>query len=46
MANKAPGYFKVTSNGQSGWQWEPISQMGQTIAMSPNVPERMLHSKP
>jgi hypothetical protein len=26
--------------GQSGWQWELISEMGQTIAMSPHVPER------
>ena len=41
MADKPPGYFKVTLKGQSGWQWELISEMGgQTIAMSPHVPER------
>ena len=40
MTEKPPGCFKVTLKGQSGWQWELISEMGQTIAMSPLVSER------
>jgi hypothetical protein len=39
MAEKPRGYFKVTLK-ERGWQWELISETGQTIAMSPHVPER------
>jgi uncharacterized protein YegP (UPF0339 family) len=40
MAEESPGYFKVTSHGRDGWQWELISAMGQTIATSSHLAER------
>jgi hypothetical protein len=40
MVEKPRGYFKVTLKEESGWQWEVISEMGQTIAVSHHVPER------